>query len=773
MKVGTKITMSGTGLVLMVTACVLTIMLVRQSILSERITALVQEEILGEVALADKDMSNLLQTQHETLTNNLEGQLNVARRLLLRNGPPSLSEEGVDWNAVNQNTGQGTGITLPKLLLGGEWIGKTAKASDFSPVVDELTELTGVTCTIFQRMNERGDMLRVSTSVLKNNGQRAVGTYIPSTSPVVRTLLSGRTYRGRAFVVNDWYLTVYEPIKDAEGHVIGALYVGILQTGVKSLMTALTDRTVGKSGHVFILGADGQNRGNVLIHPDPSLLDENVSEHRSANGRRIYDEMIQQAVDAEGDVVTFTFEEDTGNGQTRTRIAAASLFAPWGWIVVASAPLSDYSATLDHISQELKNMQFWVLLLSGGIALLALVGSTLFARTLSRPVQAIVTQLQAMAEGDTRQDLNETLRKRKDEIGRLARSAQTLAEALRNKTDVARTIAKGRLDTDVVPASDHDELGLALRDMLTALRRLVGEIQQTASDIAASSAQVSSATQALSQGATEQAASLEQITSTLTQIGAQTQSNAEHAATANRHTGEASDNAEMGNQEMQRLLQAMAQINETSGQIGRIIKVVDEIAFQTNLLALNAAVEAARAGHHGKGFAVVAEEVRNLAGRSAEAAKETAQLIEGSVSQIQQGSKLSDSTAEQLEAISAAVLQAAEITKDISEASSQQASGIAEVNTGLSQIESVTHQNTSSAEQTAAAATELDSQVRRLRAAVSEFQLNETQQKPEQRENRPSLNALPAGKAPRAGEVFSHDDTPRIDLGDDDGYAAW
>ena len=766
MKIGYKITFLGTGLVLAVTLCVLTTMIIRQNLLAERLTAMVKEDVVQELRLADSNVINLLKTQNDTLLQDLEGQLNTSRMLLRKNGAPRLSEETVPWNAVNQVSKQATEIQLPKLLLGGEWIGKTDDFATFSPVVDELTALTGTTCTIFQRMNDAGDMLRVATSVKKLDGKRAIGTFIPGSSPVVRTLVDGQTYRGRAFVVNDWYLTVYEPIKGPEGRVIGALYVGIKQTGVKALMDALRQTTVGKTGGLIVLGADGRDEGKVLVSADPALAGKTLTGQKLPDGRDIYAEMIAKTKQNNGEPVNFSYSAVGKNGTPEPYLASASLFAPWGWTVIVSAPLSDYAARVHHITEELDGMRFWVLMLAGAFVLVAVLASFLFSRTLSIPVQAVVGRLEELADGDTRRDPDQKLMARKDEIGTLARSGVRLLLAQREKTAAAKAIARGDLDTKIKPASDRDELGKALLEMLENLRGLVFEIRRSAEDIASSSQQVSAATQALSQGATQQAASLEEITSSLTEIGSQTQANAEHAVTANRYTSEASGNAVTGNDEMRRMLTAMSEINDTSRNIGSIIKIVDEIAFQTNLLALNAAVEAARAGTHGKGFAVVAEEVRNLAGRSAKAARETAQLIEGSIAQVQQGSTLSDRTAAQLEAISAAVAQAAEITEDIAKASSQQADGISQVNVGLAQIEQVTHQNTASAEQTAAAASELDGQARRLREAVSRFRMTDDHDGAAQWTNR---NALPSPEN-QGGEYDDESGEPRER---EDGYASW
>jgi methyl-accepting chemotaxis protein len=252
-------------------------------------------------------------------------------------------------------------------------------------------------------------------------------------------------------------------------------------------------------------------------------------------------------------------------------------------------------------------------------------------------------------------------------------------------------------------ASDRDTLGQALQRMSGELNKLISQVREATAQMDEGANQVSESSQSLSEGATEQAAAIQQITSAMNEIGSQTRSSAEKAAKASSLADGARKSAEQGGDEMRRMVEAMDQINESSQAISKIIKVIDEIAFQTNLLALNAAVEAARAGSHGKGFAVVAEEVRNLASRSAKAARETAQLIEGSVNRTAHGDGIVRETADSLSAIVEQAASVAALVADISDASDRQAQGVQQVSDGLNQIDAVTQRNTANAEETGAA----------------------------------------------------------------------
>ena len=413
-----------------------------------------------------------------------------------------------------------------------------------------------------------------------------------------------------------------------------------------------------------------------------------------------------------------------------------------------------YAIEVGDAAKSSLSRKILIVMLLGAIVL-ALILAFFIRHSITHPIGQTVQVIQELERGHiaTRLDFNRT-----DEIGVLARSMNLLGESLQNEVvGSLEKMARGDLTFEVIPRDGRDMVRGALRQTCNDLNELMSQIHVGADQMASGASQVTDNSQSVSQGATEQASSMEQISSSMSQLGDQTKTNAENAGQANQLALVSQKAAEKGNNQMQEMIKSMAEINQSSQNISKINKVIDEIAFQTNLLALNAAVEAARAGKHGKGFAVVAEEVRNLAARSAQAAKETASLIEGSSEKTTRGSKIANQTAESLNEIVTSINQVSELVTEIASASNEQAQGIAQITQGLGQIDQVAQQTTASAEESAAAAEELSAQANQLRAQLSHFTLQakyqETRSIQKSKPNQPRLSAAVANNNENAEDI--------------------
>ena len=356
----------------------------------------------------------------------------------------------------------------------------------------------------------------------------------------------------------------------------------------------------------------------------------------------------------------------------------------------------------------------------------------------SAEVEKLVVNLERLSRGELLCDIavsepdehTQELYKVYSEIGdNLRKAVGAMSGYISEIAHVLGEMSNGNLDVEITSEYLGDFVALkeAINGIVVSLNNVMSEINTAANQVSSGTSQVSDGSQEIAQGAAEQASSIEQLTAAVTQIAEQTRQNAMSADQASEVSTAAKNNAVAGNEQMKMLQQAMEEINESSSNISKIIKVIDDIAFQTNILALNAAVEAARAGVHGKGFAVVAEEVRNLAARSAGAAKETTDMIEGSIKKTQAGTKIADGTAQALDRIVEGVQSAVTLVAEIASASNQQASGIREVNKGIEQMSQVVQTNSATSEEAAAASEELSSQAELLKSMVGQFRLRENE----------------------------------------------
>ncbi len=365
------------------------------------------------------------------------------------------------------------------------------------------------------------------------------------------------------------------------------------------------------------------------------------------------------------------------------------------------------------------------------IVVIILVGvffSFVIIRSIKIPISEIANAAIKMAEGDLDVAVSYTSR---DELGILAAQVGRLIRKLQmiidDENKFLAKMAKGDLTVDSVCEAEYTgsfhPLLVSFRGIAVELNDTMRQISQSSSQVAGGAEQVSSGAQALAQGTSEQASAVQELVATINEISSKVNQNAENAQLAEATSGSVSTKMNVSNEKMQQMIQAMEDISNSSNEIGKIIKTIEDIALQTNILALNAAVEAARAGEAGKGFAVVADEVRSLANKSAEASKNISDLIENSLKVVENGKQITDDTAKSLLDAVKDVNEMTGIIGQISQASSDQAYSISQITIGMNQISDVVQTNSATAEESAAASEEMSSQSQLMKALVGRFKL--------------------------------------------------
>ncbi|MEA3095568.1 MAG: methyl-accepting chemotaxis protein [Caballeronia sp.] len=553
--------------------------------------------------------------------------------------------------------------------------GDTPMNLDFS-IPDQFLDRSGAIATVFARTGD--DFVRVTTSLKKQDGARAIGTLLDRKSPAYAPMLGGKRFIGMATLFGKQYITEYKPVTDSSGRVIGALFVGVDVTPeIATLQQNIRDLTIGQNGYFFVVDAsNGPNRGKLLVHPGLGgagaagttlpLADERIAP-------------FKQMLDAKEGRLSFDAPEIADAADPKVHGGAKEIVfrtvPEWQWLIGGIAYrdelLADVHATRNRF------------LLIGLIVIAAFVAVLLFAvaRLVGRPLAELTQASERIAAGDLSVRLATT---REDDIGRLM---------------------------------------IAIDGIATGLARIVTQVRSASADMSDGTGRIAAGSSDISLRIATQASSLEETAASMEQITSTVQQNAANTAQADQLVASASEAARAGGDAVGRVVATMGEIDASARKISDITSVIEGIAFQTNILALNAAVEAARAGEHGRGFAVVASEVRALAQRSSAAVKEIEALIAESVGRVADGYRIAEEARGTMNGIVERVARVNAIIGEISVASREQSSGIEQVNLAVSQIGEATQQNAALVGEAEQSTAGLHEQAEQLSRAVSVFRL--------------------------------------------------
>ena len=698
--------------------------------------ARVADRIVAEINVLARDalrqqvqgVLDLVSTSNTLIGQSVMHGLDITADVVERRGGLRLGTEPVTWEVIPQtsrDSADARTIEIPEMLLGERALGQNHSFETTTPVVDEAARLVGGTVTLFQRMNADGEMLRIATNVRKADGSRAIGTYIPlklpdgAPNPVLATVLKGEVYRGRAFVVNAWYVTAYAPLFDNKRNVIGMVFAGVPQSSVEP-RDIIGTKGLGETGYVVAMIASGDQAGQLAV-PRPGVAEGNLLQ--MAAETPLGAALTKAPKMKPGDVKLVDYQW-TRPGSTRPEhvISALSYFPAWDWVIIATVAESEFSAPKAKADEALGDLARSTT--TAGIGVILLVGAFawVIGSRIARPITASTRIAEQIAAGD------------------LASAEEALAGVAAAE--------------DIASAGDENEtrqLERAVLLMTRSLHALLGQVKLASVQLMATSNQITATVRQQEATVTEFRASTNDVVTATREISVTAQALEQTVEEVSTVTAENALVAGEGKADLEKMRGSMGllattssnvatrlrAIDEKAGDIHQIVGTITRVADQTNLLSLNAAIEAEKAGEYGTGFSVVAREIRRLADQTAVATLDIESMVAemqtavsagvGEMTRFEQlmARSVEDTArlADRLDGIIQRVEALAPRLQMVREGMHQQAQGAAQISESMLQLNEAARLTAESANEMNNAAGNLNGAVREMQSEVARFKL--------------------------------------------------
>lgn len=678
------------------------------------------------------DAYSICQTSDELFSLKNDVALNLLRNEFNTYGGITFSNEKISWIARNQFSGEIKEIEMPKVMFNNKWMGKTFEFNENSELVDKVTKLAGGTVTIFQRINKEGDMLRVATTVPNSDGKRAISTYIPSINPngtknvVIDAIMKGKKFEGIAFVVNDWYVSSYEPFYDKDSNIVGVIYVGEKLSSLSTLQTVLKNMKVGKSGFIYIIGTTPPHTDKFIWANNGKDDGKNIMEFKDVNGKSIFADLTNNLKDnQEKELDQFGFTAYNSNNEKEKYITSAVLFKKWNWIIGAVTLEKDYLAAKDELHEQFDSLQIKQLISGFVVLLFVVLITSILGGRMTAPLILVTRVASKIADGN--------IGVAKEIMKRFSTDKKFKSNLKQSKDDAIKLF---------------NSFGL----MVANLDSLIGQVQKSGIQVTTSATEIAASARELEAAVAEQAASTREVNATsreISQTSNQLSTRMNNVSINVENTASVAENGRENLINMEKAMNDLTKatvmistklsiINDKANKISAIVTTINKISEQTNLLSLNAAIEAEKAGDFGKGFSVVAREISRLADQTAIATKDIEYMVREMQSSVTSGVMEVDKFGQEVRSNNTVISGSVDNLNDIidkvklilpefdsvTKSMNSQSHGANQISEAMGQLSTVADQTKDSLSEFKRVTEQLNDAVRGLQTEVTKFRIS-------------------------------------------------